>query len=351
MDAPKIKAVVWDLDNTIWNGILLENDKLSLKKDIVDTIITLDKRGILQSIVSKNDYTAAIDKLKQFQLDKYFLYPQIHWGAKSTSVKTIADKLNLALNTFAFIDDSQFELSEVKTTLPEVTCILAEEHLAVLENPRFIPRFITNDSKNRRRLYQADEVRNRIEANFSDPKESFLSSLNMEFTISEASENDLQRAVELTERTNQLNSTGKIYSYKELLSCINSGDYKVYICDLNDKFGSYGKIGLAVVKTTTNVDYLELLLMSCRVMSRGVGTVLLSYILNNAKLKSKTVETVFHETGKNELMYITLKFANFKEKESTTSSKKLLYNDLSYIHDYPNYITLTTDIGETIYAT
>ena len=85
-------------------------------------------------------------------------------------------------------------------------------------------------------------------------------------------------------------------------------------------------------------------------MSRGVGTVLLSYILNHAKSQSKTVETVFYNTGKNELMYITLKFANFKEKNSNTNPEKLLCNDLSYIHDYPSYITLNTNIQEGAYV-
>src|SRR5688572_10973480 len=74
-----IKCVVWDLDDTLWSGALLEDDSIGLKDNVVEIIKTLDSRGILQSIASKNDYDHAMDRLRGFGLAEYFLYPQINW--------------------------------------------------------------------------------------------------------------------------------------------------------------------------------------------------------------------------------------------------------------------------------
>ena len=88
----KIKCVVWDLDNTLWSGILVEDgpDKLDLKPDLVQTLRALDDRGILHSIASKNNPEEAIKVLKRSQIDEYFLCPQISWQPKSAAIRAIA---------------------------------------------------------------------------------------------------------------------------------------------------------------------------------------------------------------------------------------------------------------------
>src|SRR6202040_4408207 len=98
-----IKCVVWDLDDTLWQGTLLEGEDLVLTPGVKDAVQELDNRGILQSIVSKNDHDAALQKLAAFGLDEYFLYPQINWGNKSDSIQCIANELGIRLDTFAFV--------------------------------------------------------------------------------------------------------------------------------------------------------------------------------------------------------------------------------------------------------
>ena len=88
-DNNEIKCVVWDLDGTLWNGILLEGDTIRLRSEIKDIIRTLDRRGILHSIASKNDRDAAMEKIRDFELVEYFLYPEINWNAKSLSITRI----------------------------------------------------------------------------------------------------------------------------------------------------------------------------------------------------------------------------------------------------------------------
>src|SRR5579863_9689303 len=86
---PSIKCVVWDLDNTLWDGVLLEDEQVSLRPGVLEVIKTLDSRGILHSIASKNDRAAAMNKLAEFGLSEYFLYPQINWNSKAASVREI----------------------------------------------------------------------------------------------------------------------------------------------------------------------------------------------------------------------------------------------------------------------
>ena len=332
-----IKCVVWDLDNTLWNGILLENDQISLHSHAARIITTLDSRGILQSIASKNERSLAMAKLREIGLDEYFLYPQINWNSKAASIKEIAKSLNISLDAIAFIDDGQFELEEVKFSLPEVLCIDAAKLDDLLDMPEMNPRFITEDSQLRRLMYINDIERQNAEKEFVGAQEEFLATLNMTLTISYAKEEDLQRAEELTVRTNQLNATGYTYSYSELNQFRLSKQHKLLIAGLDDKYGSYGKIGLALVECDDNLWTLKLLLMSCRVMSRGVGAVLLNYITSLAKDRNVRLLADFVSTERNRMMYITYKFAGFKEVEKR-GDFVILENNLMRIQPPPNYM-------------
>ncbi len=339
----EIKAVVWDLDGTIWDGILLENDDVRLKPGIRKVIETLDSRGILHSVASRNDFDTAMGKLKDFELADFFLFPEISWNAKSVSVGRIRENLNIGMDTILFIDDSPFEREEVRHVHPEIWCMDAVKYRVLPRMPRLNPRFITVDSKRRRLMYTQDIKRKKDEESFEGPRKDFLASLDIELSIAEGGEDDLQRAEELTVRTNQLNTTGLTFSYDELKDFIHSPMHRLYICTMKDRYGFYGKIGLALVRITRNFWHLKLFLMSCRVLSYGVGTVVLSYIMQEAKKAGKRLRADFKKTGRNEQMYITLKFANFHEIESGKKGMIILENDLSFIQKIPAYINLITE--------
>lgn len=339
----QIKCCIWDLDNTIWNGTLLEDKQIVLNQLAVSIIVELDKRGILQSIVSKNNYDEAMEKLKSFGLADYFLCPQINWQPKPSSIKQITKSLNIGNDACAFIDDQQFELDDVSFTLPEVLTIHMTDMHEILDMPPFIPRFITEDSKMRRKMYQNDLRRNQIENSFVGSKEEFLQTLNMKLTISSATENDLQRAEELTVRTNQLNTTGYTYSYDELNTFRKSNSHKLLIIGLNDKYGHYGTIGLILLDMTGASWVIKLFLMSCRVMSRGIGSVLIHYLRKAAKVYNVKLMAEFVETARNRMMYMTYKFTNFNEKEKD-GSFILFENDLNFIPEFPSYLQIEDNV-------
>lgn len=336
-DRKTIKCVVWDLDNTLWNGILLEDESVFLRNEVVEIVKTLDSRGIVQSVASKNDYEKAHAQLEAFGLSEYFLYPQINWNSKVVAIREIAQLLNIGIDAIAFIDDQPFELEEVNFSIPELLCLNAANLDRLLDMPQMNPRFITEDSRQRRILYISDIKRQNAEKEFIGSSEEFLATLKMNFTISSAKEEDLQRAEELTVRTNQLNTTGYTYSYEELNQFRCSDKHKLLIASLSDKYGNYGKIGLALVECQSNLWRIKLLLMSCRVMSRGVGTVMLNHIMNLAKNNNVCLEAEFISNNRNRMMYVAYKFAGFKEIKKQ-DDLLILANDLTRIQSWPEYI-------------
>jgi FkbH-like protein len=340
-----IKCVVWDLDNTVWDGVLLEHGQAVPRPGVIEVIRTLDQRGILHSIASRSDRFAALARLDELGLTEYFLYPQIGWNPKSAAVGTIAKLLNIGLDAIAFVDDQEFELAEVAHSHPQIMCVDAKRASSLADEPEFMPRFITAESRSRRHLYRSLINRTAAEEEFVGSPETFLATLGMVFMIREATVDDLQRAEELTIRTNQLNSTGVTYSYAQLEAFSRSADHLLLVACLTDRFGSYGTIGLALVagsgvhqiagdavgddqrRKAATLDVpppvslaeslqptwtLKLLLMSCRVMSRGVGTLLLNHIMRLARGSGARLTAQFAATDRNRIMYVTYRFAGFK---------------------------------------
>jgi len=336
-----IKCVVWDLDNTVWDGILLEDTEVRLRPHVVEILKTLDERGILHSIASRNDHDTALAKLQEFGIEEYFLYPQINWNSKAASIAQIATDINIGLDAIAFVDDQPFEREEVAFSHDKVLCIDSAELDGLLDRPELNPRFITEDSKERRRMYMADIRRNREEEEFVGPKEEFLATLGMIFTIAPCREEDLKRAEELTVRTNQLNTTGYTYSYEELDELRRSPHHQLLVSSLQDRHGTYGKIGLTLIEMDEDVWNVKLLLMSCRVMSKGVGMIMIHYVLRMAKEAGVKLRAEFVSNDRNRQMLITYKFAGFKEV-ARDGNVLIFENDYSAIQPPPPYVDLRT---------
>lgn len=353
-----VKVLVWDLDETLWEGTLLEGDDVRLRPGVREALEELDRRGVLHSIASRNDREAALEALRRLGVEEYFLYPQIHWGAKSQSVQAISEALNLGLDAIAFIDDQEFESEEVRHVHPSVLTLGADEVGTLLERPELTPRFITDESRLRRHMYRAEMERKEIEQDHDGPQEEFLASLDMRFTVAPAAEVDLQRAEELTVRTNQLNATGYTYSYEELDGFRRSPDHLLLVASLEDRFGTYGKVGLALIdrkaeEALDGIDgerrpgeadgrgvwFLKLLLMSCRVMSRGAGSILLAHVLHRARDEDARLLAEFRPTERNRQMLITYKFAGFRELDRRDGSI-LFEHPLETIPPVPEYVRL-----------
>ncbi len=333
----KVKCVVWDLDHTLWDGVLLEGQgPMRLKEGASEVIRELDRRGVLQSVASKNDHDHAMTELQRLELADYFLYPQIHWGAKSGSMKAIAEALNIGLDTFAFLDDQPFERDEVTSMLNDVRCY-PDSYVqgGVLQDDAFMPLYVTAESSQRRSMYLRDAERHVARENFEGVEDAFLKTLDLELRVAPAREQDLFRAEELTIRTNQLNTTGITYSVDELRDLTQSPNHQVLVAELSDKYGGYGVIGLVLLVQADDYWRIDLFLMSCRVMSRGVGGALLTLLRKAAVANQKQLQASFRHTDRNRIMFVTYRFAGFGEVDD------VLVNNLDNIPPLPGYMKIT----------
>ncbi|GAB2489811.1 HAD-IIIC family phosphatase [Nocardiopsis aegyptia] len=308
-----VKCLVWDLDNTLWKGTLLEDGEVVLSEEVADVVRELDARGILQSVASRNDHDHAWARLEELGLAEHFVLPQIGWGAKSASVRAIADRLNFATSTIAFIDDQPAERAEVAYALPEVRCYPAEEAASLLELADFTPAVVTVDARRRRRMYQASFERESARSDFAGPDEGFLKSLDLVMGIGRAGDQELSRVEELTLRTSQMNATGVHYSDAALRSLVTDPNHEVLVTTLTDRFGPHGAVGVVLVERHPRVWHLKLLATSCRVVSFGAGTAILNWLVDQAARVGAHLVADFRPTDRNRMMEIAYRFAGFTE--------------------------------------
>jgi FkbH-like protein len=275
----KIKCVVWDLDNTLWDGVLVEDgaERLQLKADAADVIQELDRRGILHSIASKNNREDALQAVKKFQLDEYFLCPQISWQPKSQAIKTIAQQLNIGIESILFIDDSEFELREVKAACPEVQVLNAKRYRGLPEmNECKVP--VTAESRERRKLYQVEANRQTVAQSFSNDYMAFLRHCQIRVTVRPMTEENLERVHELTQRTNQMNFSGNRYDREVLRKLLSSPYLDTFVLSCEDRFGSYGVIGFSIVDRRE--PRMTDLMFSCRIQSKRVEHAFLACVIH-----------------------------------------------------------------------
>ena len=336
-DAPaeKVKCLVWDLDNTLWNGILIEtedNESLELKAGVLETIKKLDERGIIQSIASKNDFAPAMEQLEKLGISEYFLYPEIHWNAKSASIKNIAANLNIGVDAMAFIDDSVFEREQVHSALPEVRTYDALEVEKLTELPEF-DVIVTDESRHRREMYRAEEKRNALMASGNDDTVSFLRKCNLRIKVfAPQTEADITRCFELVNRTNQLNMSGRRYTRNEFDALLSKIGQTSIAFSCRDDFGSYGIVGfMQYRKDNCELCFTEFA-MSCRVACKYVESALFTHVLNDTCCEKGTLTV--HKTKKQVLLRKTFESIGFAVEQANAETVKydvtlpLMHSDL-----------------------
>lgn len=333
VDRP-IKVVVWDLDQTVWDGILLEGGASRLRPGVAEVVTALDGRGVLHSIASRNEPADALARLAELGVAEFFLHPRIGWGSKADSVAAIAADFSLGLDAIAFVDDDPVERAEVSAVHPEVRCFTPEQVPSLTSHPA-LQAVPTVESAARRQMYRGELARDAAAREYGGPRPEFLASLDMRLTVSAAEPADLARMRELTIRTNQLNSTGRTYDIDELRGLLDSEQHDVLVAELTDRFGGYGKIGLAVVEHDEGRWIIRLLLTSCRVLNRGIGGILLNVIANRAADTGVALFADFTDTGRNRPMYLAFRLAGFRPGPSS-----LLECDATTPHPIPPYLTV-----------
>ena len=264
------KVLVWDLDETLWNGTLAEDgaEGVTPRPESVAALKALDGRGVLHSIASKNDPHEAQAALRRFGLDDYFLHPQVGWGPKSASVAAIAAALDLGLDSFVFIDDQPFERAEVCAAYPQVRTL---DHLRVadLASHPWFDHPATPEAARRRSLYQAEAARGSAAAASGSDYLAFLRASRLALDVRPLDAADVTRVHELSQRTNQLNFTGAKFTRPEV-EAMAAHDPRHARLTLRcaDAWGDYGLIGFADLDLAAGE--LAGFFMSCRVQRKRV---------------------------------------------------------------------------------
>jgi FkbH-like protein len=318
--ANKIKCVVWDLDNTLWKGILIEGDDIAVRPEVEQLLKHLDERGILLSIASKNDHASAWQKLEQLGLAKYFLYPQISWGPKSLAIKTVAERLNIGLDTFAFIDDNPFELDQVGKTLPGVLCIDAKEIATLFTDPRFRGSS-SAESRQRRQMYQETITREEAQKEFGTNYLQFLASCGIKLEIAAYSPEHQERVAELVQRTNQLNFSGHKYTRDQLNEILADEHLEKYVLRSSDDYGSYGTVGFCIANHRNDIMQIRDFMLSCRVQGKFIEQAFFYHLLQHHNPhNAKALWVNYHETARNKPALQVLNSLGFQKHTASSDS-------------------------------
>ncbi len=282
------KVVVVDLDETLWPGILAETGAPfppDLAVDVYphhlylglhEALLALRDRGILLACVSKNDrevvealwkYPSTFDGLPRLTLAD-FVTSRIDWNDKADHLISIAAELDLAIETFAFIDDSPREREAVRERLPGVMVLGANPfgvRWTLLTDPAFQVPTVSDEARRRSEMVKGQLAREETRAVAADPA-AFRASLDLRCTLRrETDETHLARVTELIHRTTQLNTTGERPSNAELRALT------IYTLTAVDRFADYGLIGACIV----DGDEIRQLVLSCRVIGLGLDELLL----------------------------------------------------------------------------
>ncbi len=296
-----VKIAVWDLDNTLWDGILVEDgpDKVRLRPDMAGIIRELDRRGIVNSVVSKNDFDPAWQRIKDFGLDEYFVFPKISWGPKGEAVRATIEDFNVGADTVVVIDDSPFERFEVQTANPSVRVMDPAECDGLLDKPEFSPP-ASDEALLRRQYYRNEESRQQFRTRVAGGDyRDFLRQCEIRICVVRADPSNVARAHELIQRTNQLNFSGNRYSREQVEQLI-SDPTKLALCiSARDRFGDYGMVGFSVLEKGVTPRLADLML-SCRVQAKRVEHAFLVHLLNLCREGgARHFEALYRKTERN----------------------------------------------------
>lgn len=261
----QIKLVIWDLDQTFWSGILSEGSvtaqqaTIALVKDMADC-------GIINSISSKNDESDALQALCRLKVKDYFVFNHINWENKGDQIQQKLKSMNLRPENVLFIDDDLRNLEEAKYYNPGLMTATPEVIDTLREYVKGLKR--TDTQHKRLESYKLLETRRKEEIR-ALTKEQFLYESNIILEVHQDCLNEIDRIVELTARTNQLNFTKVRDDREKLYELLQDKSYQNGYVKVRDKFGDYGIVGFFCYNTENN--RLRHFLFSCRVIGMGIA--------------------------------------------------------------------------------
>ena len=312
------KAVVVDLDNTLWGGVVGEDGPAGLQLGIdypgaahlalQRVLLDLHRRGVILAIASKNNPADALEVLERHPgmllRPRHFAAMRLNWDPKSQNLRAIAAELNIGTDSLVFVDDNPAERAEVGQHLPEVLVIDLPrdpmQYAAALRQVASLERLrVLDEDRDRGRQYAEQRARTELERS-AGSLEEFYRSLQMQVLLAKVSATTLPRVSQLTQKTNQFNLTTHRYDEARVAAMMAAGDWHIYTCSVQDRFGDNGLVGVTIAQDQGAVWEIDSLLMSCRVIGRTVETAMLSHLMATSRSAgARTLRGWFLPTRKN----------------------------------------------------
>jgi FkbH-like protein len=260
----KIKLVIWDLDDTLWKGILAEGDDIVSYTSRFEIVRELNRRGIVSAIVSKNEFEKTKARLEEFGYWDDFVFPRISFDPKGPVIAQLIKDMALRPVNVLFIDDNDSNLNEALHYVPDLNCLNANQCDSILDSQYLKGK--DDSSLSRHKQYKQMEKRVEASHGFSS-NEDFLKSIHIRAEIKPYSDEVADRAYELVDRTNQLNYTKKRPSKEEFRKFMSDPNVEGNLVRIIDDFGDNGYVGFyAVDRSIPEGKGLVHFCFSCRVL-------------------------------------------------------------------------------------
>lgn len=345
------KTIITDLDNTLWGGIIGEEgvEKIKLGNEtpqgeafalLQQYLKYLSEHGIILNICSKNEYETGMSGLrtsKSILNEEDFTIKKINWHDKHENIEEILKELNLADSSVVFMDDSQIECDSIMALNPEIEVIQMSNVGKFLDQIDTLSFFEmtteTNEDKKRNQYYKDNIIRERERKQFKDYGE-YLRSLGMVCYVDQIRKENLERTVQLLNKTNQFNFLTNRYTEEQMTEMIQKKDIETFVLDLRDKFGDNGIISVSVVRINGAEAYINDWVMSCRVFERGIEFVMLKLIIELCMKKNVDILHGYYKpTFKNKKICHFFQELGFekKEEEFDIAISEWICNDLKLL--------------------
>lgn len=337
------KALVMDLDNTLWGGIVgddgVENLQLGpetsmgqVYSEFQEYVKEQKELGILLNINSKNEEENALAGLRhpdsKLNADD-FICIKANWNPKSKNLVDIAEELNILPDSMVFVDDNPAEREIINQQVPETVAPVIgnpEDYIRILDHSGFFEvTKLSEDDRKRNEMYKANSMRKKQEQSFADYKE-YLKSLEMKALIAPFEALYLDRIAQLTNKSNQFNMTTKRYSRSEIEAIAGNSSFLTLYGKLEDKFGDNGVVSVVIGEIEGTSLHIRLWLMSCRVLKRDMEYAMMDSLVE--KCKKQGIEIIlgyYYPTAKNAMVkefYALQGFEKIAEDEEGNTTWK-----------------------------
>jgi FkbH-like protein len=355
---PRRKALVLDLDNTLWGGVVGEDgvDGLALGHeypgaaflDFQRLALDLRSTGVLLALASKNneaDARAVFANRPEMLLKwEHFSALRVNWSDKASNIASMAQQLGLGLDSFVFADDSPIECALVRQALPGVEVVELGKDPALfghklLRTQAFDVLHLSAEDHLRADSYTAEAGRQQLREQVTDMA-SFLADCQLRLALKPVTEANLERVHQLLGKTNQFNFSLQRPSLEALRALARQGD-QLYTAVLSDRFGDYGLIGVMHLEAQSSSFCISNVALSCRALGRGVEAALLAYACQRAVALACDTLCVNAVRGpRNQQVLDCLDAAGFARTQDTPDHVRFEINTRTHTLAWPAYVAV-----------